>query len=202
MLETPGANADISKIIRDHMYITPKPKPTASYRDGTDTDRGILIEAGLLSDQMMPIHVSDFTGIGGHTHRQRKARADLRVRIERIAVAIFGGTMVVAPMLIMTLRPSRLNSLLTSSLFVLVVALVLAVVDMLPIAISNFAPKDILTATAAYAAILVVLWVLFCRLLRTCLGTFIQGTVLSRGWKDSDLKRSLYMRVYWQAQLR
>jgi hypothetical protein len=183
MLETPGANADISKIIRDHMYITPKPKPTASYRDGTDTYRGILIEAGLLSDQMMPIHVSDFTGIDGHTHRQRKARADLRVRIERIAVAIFGGTMVVAPMLIMTLRPSRLSSLLTSSLFVLVVALVLAVVDMLPIAISNFAPKDILTSTAAYAAILVVFVGAFLPSLRTCLGTFIQGMVLSRGWE-------------------
>lgn len=58
--------------------------------------------------------------------------------------------MVVAPMLIMSLHRTLLTTLLTTSVSVLVVSVVMA------LTMVSAEPKDILTATAAYAAILVV----------------------------------------------
>lgn len=68
---------------------------------------------------------------------------------ERFFMALFGGLTLIGPMLIMTLHPTRLTQLLTTSLFVVAVALVLACLEQLQ-------PKDIIGATAAYAAVLVV----------------------------------------------
>lgn len=65
-------------------------------------------------------------------------------------MALFGEVVILAPMLIMTLHSTLLTTLLTTSLFMLAVGLVLA------LSMDSAAPKDILTATAAYAAILVV----------------------------------------------
>lgn len=52
--------------------------------------------------------------------------------------------------LIITLRATRLTALLTTSLCVIIVAVALAV------HMENAEPKDIMAATAAYVAILVV----------------------------------------------
>lgn len=53
-------------------------------------------------------------------------------------------------MMIMALHPSKLTSLLTTSVFTVAVAVALAVF------MSDASPKDVVGATAAYAAVLVV----------------------------------------------
>lgn len=68
----------------------------------------------------------------------------------RLIMAIFGGLALVAPMLIMTLHPTRLTLLLTTSSFVFTVGVVLAW------SMDTAEPKDIIGATAAYAAVLVI----------------------------------------------
>jgi hypothetical protein len=67
-----------------------------------------------------------------------------------LKMAVFGGSALIVPMLIMTLHQTKLTSLLTTSLFVLAVAAILAVV------MKTAEPKDIVGATAGYAAVLVV----------------------------------------------
>jgi hypothetical protein len=61
-----------------------------------------------------------------------------------------GGLSLIVPMLIMTLHQTRLTTLLTSSLCIFAVAATLAA------AMDTAEPKDIVAATAAYAAVLVV----------------------------------------------
>ena len=70
--------------------------------------------------------------------------------ISNTAYAVFGGLSLIVPMLIMTLHPTRLTTLLTSSLFIFAVVATLAGV------MDTAEPKDIVGATAAYAAVLVV----------------------------------------------
>lgn len=65
-------------------------------------------------------------------------------------MAMFGGVALIAPMLIMTLHPSRNTSLIATSLATFVFALILAV------GANISAGNDVLAATAAYAAVLVV----------------------------------------------
>lgn len=68
----------------------------------------------------------------------------------RLLMALSGGTALVAPMLIMVLRPAKLTAVLTTSLCVLGVAVGLAIF------MTDSHPKDVLACTAAYAAVLVV----------------------------------------------
>jgi hypothetical protein len=68
----------------------------------------------------------------------------------RLAMALFGGFALIAPMLIMALHPTRLTSLLTTSIFVFAVAIALAWY------MKEAQSKDVIGATAAYAAVLVV----------------------------------------------
>ena len=80
----------------------------------------------------------------------REERSQKRAFTQRIVMALFGGAAVIGPMLIMTLHPSRNTSLITVSLATFLFALLLAVVA------KDSAGKDVLGATAAYAAVLVV----------------------------------------------
>lgn len=64
--------------------------------------------------------------------------------------ALFGGLVLVGPMLIMTLHPTKVTVLVTASVFVLRAAIVLAW------KMEGAQNKDIMAATAAYAAVLVV----------------------------------------------
>lgn len=68
----------------------------------------------------------------------------------RVAMALFGGVSLIVPMLVMTLHPSRNTSLITTSAATFVFAIALAV------GATDTAGKDVLAATAAYAAVLVV----------------------------------------------
>ncbi|KIM96549.1 hypothetical protein OIDMADRAFT_148366 [Oidiodendron maius Zn] len=67
----------------------------------------------------------------------------------RFVMAIIGGLMLIIPMLIMTLVPSRLTSILTVSISVLIFSILVAIA-------STAKPQEVLGATAAYAAVLVV----------------------------------------------
>ena len=80
----------------------------------------------------------------------REERSKKTALTERLFMAMFGGVALIAPMLIMTLHPSRNVSLVTTSLATFIFALILAV------GATNSAGKDVLAATAAYAAVLVV----------------------------------------------
>lgn len=68
----------------------------------------------------------------------------------RLAMALCGGLALVIPMLIMVLHPSKITNLVTTTCFVLAVAVGLAVF------MRSSEPKDIVACTAAYAAVLVV----------------------------------------------
>lgn len=68
----------------------------------------------------------------------------------RLLMALGGGLSLVGPMLIMVLHPTRLTALVTTSCFVVGIAVVLAVF------MRDSHPKDIIACTAAYAAVLVV----------------------------------------------
>ena len=82
--------------------------------------------------------------------RGREERSQKRAFSHRIVMALFGGAAVIGPMLIMTLQPSRNASLITVSLATFLFALLLAIIA------NDSAGKDVLRATAAYAAVLVV----------------------------------------------
>jgi hypothetical protein len=78
--------------------------------------------------------------------RKRKSEAFSR----RLFMAAFGGAALIAPMLIMSLHPTKVTNLVTTPAFVVVVAVLLAYV------MTEATPQDIIGATAAYAAVLVV----------------------------------------------
>ena len=93
-------------------------------------------------------------GLPSHQHlaitKTFKAQDNRSKFLSRLTMALFGGAALIAPMLIMTLHPTQLTTLLTTSVFVFVVAGVLAWL------MEDAAGKDIVGATAAYAAVLVV----------------------------------------------
>lgn len=68
----------------------------------------------------------------------------------RVAMALFGGISLIVPMLIMTLNPSQNKSLITTSVATFIFAITLA------LGATDSAGKDVLAATAAYTAVLVV----------------------------------------------
>lgn len=80
----------------------------------------------------------------------REERSQKQAFTERVVMAMFGGAALIGPMLIMTLHPSRNTSLITVSVATFVFALALAFIA------RDSAGKDVLGATAAYAAVLVV----------------------------------------------
>jgi hypothetical protein len=68
----------------------------------------------------------------------------------RLLMALVGGLALIAPMLVMVLHPTLLTRLLTTSTFVVAVSILLSW------KMETAEPKDIVVATAAYAAVLVV----------------------------------------------
>jgi hypothetical protein len=80
----------------------------------------------------------------------RLLRAQKKALTERIIMAMFGGVALIGPMLIMTLHQSKNTSLITVSVATFIFALILAV------GATDSTGKDVLGATAAYAAVLVV----------------------------------------------
>jgi hypothetical protein len=91
-------------------------------------------------------HVQDIT----LAHRMSRKQEEEFVKFtRRLTGGLLGGLALIVPMLIMDLHPTQLTSLLTTSVFVLALAILFA-------ALTDWEPKDIIGATAAYAAVLVV----------------------------------------------
>lgn len=88
----------------------------------------------------------------GKTNKERDLALKVRGRsfLERMTFALVGGLVLLAPMLIMRLHPDLPTVILTTSAFVVVVGILLAA------RLPNAEPKDIVGASAAYAAVLVV----------------------------------------------
>ncbi|KAK3332607.1 hypothetical protein B0T19DRAFT_482846 [Cercophora scortea] len=75
-------------------------------------------------------------------------RTSLKGFLQRLSMAILGGAFLIAPMHLMVFRPDRVSTLATSSAFVLAFGVVMSFyLDK---------PFDVLSGTAAYAAVLVV----------------------------------------------
>jgi drug/metabolite transporter (DMT)-like permease len=87
----------------------------------------------------------DFHGAFVEDHQLRQ-----KAFYQRLYMAAFGGIALIGPMLVMTLHNTKVTALVTTSVFVTVVASLLAWF------MEDATPKDIMGATAAYAAVLVV----------------------------------------------
>lgn len=142
MLEMPSKDPKVAKSLQDLLYLN-------AY---DPSDLAIMVDANLVKElpQKPRLHVSDYMGEGGRNYREDTKQRLIEELLNRVRMALFGGVAVVVPMLIMTLHRTLLTTLLTTSLFVLAVGLILAW------SMDRAEPKDILTATAAYAAVLVV----------------------------------------------
>ena len=117
-------------------------------------DSAIMVDAGIMPRDSIRgdprLDVPNYTGDGGYSSRKDTAQEYSRGFFSRLKMALFGGSTLITPMLIMRLHPTLLTELLTTSLFVVVVGLILAWY------MKDADKKDILGATAAYAAVLVV----------------------------------------------
>ncbi|GKT41042.1 uncharacterized protein ColSpa_01223 [Colletotrichum spaethianum] len=97
-----------------------------------------------LKDKDDPVHM------GGGTRSMRIKDDGFQAYTEKVGMALVGGVFLIAPMLIMVLHPGLVTSLVTTSVCVFAFSLVMS----LPVFLK--APFDVLSATAAYAAVLVV----------------------------------------------
>lgn len=84
---------------------------------------------------------------GGSRNARNKNEA-LKSFLQRVGMACLGGALLIGPMILMVLHKSLLTTLLTTSVCVFIFGLIMAkALDQ---------PFDVLSATAAYAAVLVV----------------------------------------------
>ena len=97
---------------------------------------------------------AEFSRIHENAHvdlaQTTKAQNRKRQLLNRMAMSTFGGLTLIVPMLIMVLDPRRLTTVVTISVFTLAIGLILAVW------MDEAESKDMIGATAAYAAVLVV----------------------------------------------
>lgn len=95
-----------------------------------------------------PIIDADDVDKFGGSRRAKNKKEEYTAYLERTFMAVMGGTFLVGPMLVMVLHNTRTTSLVTTSICVFLFGLV----------VSYFLEKqmDVLSATAAYAAVLVV----------------------------------------------
>lgn len=82
--------------------------------------------------------------------RGRELRSQKRAFTQRILMAMFGGIALIGPMLIMTLLPGKNTALITVCITTFALGLALAFLA------RDSTGKDVLAATAAYAAVFVV----------------------------------------------
>ena len=144
MLEKTSEDTRVAQFLRDKFYITAK------------DDNAVLAYANL--DHKIPSHahwergllVPNFTGYGGYSFGVDNDQLNTTRFIMRLRMAVFGGLALIVPMLIMRLHPTLLTQLLTASLFILAFGLALAIV------MDKTDEMYIASATAAYAAVLVV----------------------------------------------
>jgi VIT1/CCC1 family predicted Fe2+/Mn2+ transporter len=102
----------------------------------------------LSSEGMISQYEEEIINLNEKEREQRtKQRQDL---LWKIIMALLSGLTLIAPMFIMTLHPTLLTTLLTTSIFTIAIAILLAIV------VPKAEAKDIVAATVAYTAVLVV----------------------------------------------
>lgn len=139
MLDNPSQNTKVSEEMRQMRYINAL------------SDPAILADAGLLQTSgPHALKIADYSGHGGPTHRNETASQQTKEFFDRLWMALFGGAVLIAPMLIMRLHPTLVTELVTTSVFVLAFGITLACF------MTGGDKKDVLGSTAAYAAVLVV----------------------------------------------
>ncbi|KAL9612473.1 MAG: hypothetical protein Q9167_002945 [Letrouitia subvulpina] len=145
MLEAPSRHDAVCKFLVNRLYISD---------NGSFGESAILTDAGFLESQESPksrsFRLPNYTGYGGHNFYQQRAAQEAGEFLSRLRMALFGGLSLIAPMLIMRLHPTLLTELLTTSVFILAVGIILAWY------MRDAQKRDILAATATYAAVLVV----------------------------------------------
>lgn len=117
----------------------------------------ILMKQAELDDQRRRL-VQRWIMKSAREDNKRKKKRETNIQIRRLRVkrvvktslAVFSGLTLLVPMLIMVLHPGLLTVTVTTSVFVLVVAVLLATF------MKEAEPEDVVAATAAYAAVLVV----------------------------------------------
>jgi hypothetical protein len=92
---------------------------------------------------------SDFPQLPGDSRAHIIRQRELEAIVKRFGVALAGGMALLIPMLIMVLHKDLLTTLLTVSVAIVIFSVLIAVY-------SHQTTSEILTLTAAYAAVLVV----------------------------------------------
>ncbi|KAH7408989.1 hypothetical protein BKA64DRAFT_704782 [Cadophora sp. MPI-SDFR-AT-0126] len=94
-----------------------------------------------------PLEAQDWDLFGGSRNRRNKRVASIQF-LKRVGMAFIGGAFLIGPMHILVLHPGKISNLVTASVFVVLFGiLVAAVLERI---------FDVLSVTAAYAAVLVV----------------------------------------------
>jgi hypothetical protein len=124
----------------------------------TKYDSAILESANLVSwkeakqmkgEYALEVEVPNYTGHGGYSY-VHDVKRDIRVAFwGRMLAAFLTGISLIVPMLFMKLYDNLVAQLVTASVCVLVLGIALSFVE-------EMQKKDVVTATAAYAAVLVV----------------------------------------------
>lgn len=139
MLEAPSQHEAVSKHLIDLLYID------------DEKDPAIMIDAGFTTRRKLQLDlISDYTGYGGFNFSREKEQQKSKEFFSRFKMALFGGSSLIVPMLIMRLHPTLLTELVTASIFIFAVAIILAWY------MQDAEKRDILAATGTYAAVLVV----------------------------------------------
>lgn len=142
MLEKPSQHKYAAKTLEGMLYI---------YKSAILIEGGVIPPKSKYSGLCLGIsEIPDYTGYEDYHDRQEFNKEQTKEFFNRLGMALFGGFVLIAPMLIMRLHPTELTTLLTTSVFVLVVGIILACY------MTDATERDILAATAAYAAVLVV----------------------------------------------
>jgi len=143
MLEPTSRFSRTASFLREQFYI------------GMKYDSAILECEGLIDpDYKFPkrghdVPVPEYAGYGGFSHTRDTEGQLSRDFWARLRVAILTGLSLIAPMLFMKLYDNLIAQLTTASVAVLLLGAILAYLE-------EMQKKDVVAATAAYAAVLVV----------------------------------------------
>lgn len=157
----------------------------------------IDLQEGWIIMELSNYSIQIFTKGSKFMDENRRMARQIRKFLRRLFMALFGGLILIAPMLIMRLHPDLLTVVLTTSIFIIVVGIILAAT------MTEGESRDILAAAAAYAAVLVVFvgqgtvieassWSnrkIAGVTVGAIVGTALIGGLLSVFWYDAKMKR-------------
>jgi hypothetical protein len=142
MLEPPSGYGRTAKFLQKFFYLEKKP------------DGAVMREEGMLhreqeDEETTNVWVPRYRGHGGFNQLRDDKSKRFDEYLKRIGVAVLTGISLIAPMLVMKLLGGLTTQLVTASVSIIVAGIVLALVG-------DMEKKDVVSATAAYAAVLIV----------------------------------------------